>query len=108
MESYDKEIEWALAHGVDPDEHIRSLVHPNEKHELRTVQDAAKLVDYLTYTCYAFNRRRSPQTRPEAWEKIFGPTTARMELRFAVEEYLQETVQTGRVMHHLGRACDET
>jgi hypothetical protein len=28
MESIDYAIEWALLHGINPDEHIRELLHP--------------------------------------------------------------------------------
>jgi hypothetical protein len=45
-----------------------------------------KLTDSLTYSCYAFNRRNSPNVSPLEWEKVFGPATASMELRFFLEQ----------------------
>ncbi len=31
-----------------------------------------KLVDELTYTCYKYNRERSPDITPERWGRIFA------------------------------------
>jgi hypothetical protein len=64
------------------------------------------LVDYLSYQCYAHNRRISPHVSPYEWESVFGKDTAKMELRFALEEYARECAETGKVFHNLGRKCD--
>ena len=44
-----------------------------------------EIVDELTYRSYAFNRQRSPEITPERWEKVFGPSAARMEEKFQNE-----------------------
>ena len=44
----------------------------------------ADIVDYLTYSSYAHNRRISPEVTPERWARIFGAeAVARMEPIYA-------------------------
>ena len=45
-----------------------------------------QIIDHLTYTNYAYNRRRSPDILPEQWEKILGPSVWEMEEEFQREE----------------------
>lgn len=45
----------------------------------------AGIVDELTYRCYAYNRRVSPDVTPERWALLFGAATAAMEARFVAE-----------------------
>lgn len=50
-----------------------------------TKQSPASIVDELTYSNYAFNRRRSPQITPERWARVFGAQSAALEARFQAE-----------------------
>lgn len=44
------------------------------------------LVDELTYSCYVYNRRRSPDITPERWKKVFGAQAETMEMCFQMEQ----------------------
>jgi len=67
-------------------------------------QDVA---DELIYSQYVSYRKLLPHVSPYDWEAAFGKATAKMELRFALDEYSREIAATGKVMHHLGRECDK-
>lgn len=43
-----------------------------------------EIVDYLTYSCYRYNRKISPHITPEQWKKCF-PNVDAMERRFQSE-----------------------
>jgi len=80
------------------EKHLRDLV--------QIVCDPELLAEVI-YTVYQEARETSPQVSPYDWEAVFGKNTAKMELRFALEEYAKTCAETGTVFHHLGRSCDE-
>jgi hypothetical protein len=131
MESYDKQVEWALIHGIDPQEHMTTDRRVSIKEGSRLVNDLALIqearvlcikeylkavlvvadgdqgvADELIYSQYASYRKLLPHISPYEWEAAFGKATAKMELRFALDEYAAECAATGKVFHHLGRDCD--
>jgi len=145
MESYDKQVEWALIHGMDPHEHLADVTSMRNtqidvseygnipiKEGSRLVNDLAliqearvlcireylkavlvvadgdqRVADELVYSQYVSYRKLLPHISPYEWGEAFGKATAKMELRFALDEYAAEIAATGKVFHHLGRACDE-
>jgi len=67
----------------------------------------AEELELLTYASYSNNRSLHPHITPYDWESVYGKSTARMELRFALQEYAKTCAETGSVFHHLGRECDK-
>ena len=65
------------------------------------------LAGELAYSQYVSYRKLLPHVSPYDWESAFGKSTAKMELRFALDEYAAEIAATGKVFHHLGRRCDQ-
>ena len=53
---------------------------------MKSIQD---VLDHLTYTSYAHNRRLCPDTPPERWEKVYGPSVWEMEEQFQREAALE-------------------
>jgi len=53
---------------------------------VRICEDAADLIDELTFQSYAYNRRFSPHLSVESWRRIFGSQTDLLEARFQLEE----------------------
>ena len=120
------EVEWAMEKGIDPDEHVRSLTHPPIKegssicNDLLAIQEARNNIIELqlksikesyfmapTYRSYRVTRREFPNIEPYQLEAIFGRRTAEWELRYALECYAEGVAETGTVLHHLGRDCDQ-
>jgi hypothetical protein len=52
-------------------------------------RQAHTMVSELTYMNYAHNRNISPEITPERWEKVYGPRTPEMELRYQNEKVAQ-------------------
>jgi len=131
MERYDEEVERALIFGQDPAERIADLTRQPIKEGSRLVNDLAliqearvryiqeyvtgvlivadgdqSVADELVYSQYVSYRKLLPHVSPYDWEAAFGKSTAKMELRLALEQYSDECAATGKVFHHLGRRCD--
>ena len=134
MERYDEEVERALIFGQDPAERIADLTTDRRvpiKEGSRLVNDLAliqearvlcireylkavlvvadgdqRVADELVYSQYVSYRKLLPHVSPYDWEAAFGKSTAKMELRLALEQYSDECAATGKVFHHLGRRCD--
>ena len=51
-----------------------------------------RIVDHLTYSCYAHNRAMAPEVTPEQWMGVFGERAADFEARYQAE---QETKVAG-------------
>jgi hypothetical protein len=47
---------------------------------------SSTIVDELTYSSYAHNRRISPHISPERWMHVFGPEVQELEMRFQAEK----------------------
>lgn len=56
---------------------------------------ARQIVDFLTYSNYAHNRRLCPEVTPARWEKVYGPSVWEMEEQFQAE---QATIQEERAL----------
>jgi hypothetical protein len=131
IEDFDEEVEKALIFGQDPAERIADLTRQPIKEGSRLVNDLAliqearvlcireylkavlvvadgdeRVADELVYSQYVSYRKLLPHISPYEWEEAFGKATAKMELRFALDEYAAEIAATGKVFHHLGRRCD--
>lgn len=59
----------------------------------------AQLVDELTYTNYAHNRRLSPHITPERWAKIY-PNAEAMEARFTADAVKAQDMLRSAVEWH--------
>lgn len=83
--------------------HIREYLGAVEK----VADGDTELVEEMAYSHYIHYRKLLPHISVYDWETAFGKLTAKMELRFQLEQYAAEIAATGTVMHHLGRVCDE-
>lgn len=60
-------------------------VNPNDDREA-AARNPADVISWLTYCSYREQRRISPDVSPEAWEKVFGTQTKKL------EEYYQREI----------------
>lgn len=58
----------------------------------------SELISELTYSCYRYNRDRSPEITPEGWARVF-PTGPELERRYQEDTCAQEAARTRDTMH---------
>lgn len=63
--------------------------------------DPDQMIEHLTYCCYSYNRRISPEITPAQWERVFGSTTPAMEVKFQNEENALRIARNARQTEEL-------